>query len=323
MQPSQASNLTRVPRQVQERLDRSVARYTPTEPETDPAANPDPATPPSGAAPNVDPQPNTPALDPRDSDPSYWKHRFNVTDGILKRERIESRNEQQRLQQRASELEVQLRTPSATQTNAVLDLTKYFSPADIERYGEDQCRTMATIADKAASDKAKELVDAAVQPLKDAKTRDDADRATAAMETLWENIDRLDPRVRLEDTDPRWHAWLNEIDLNTESPHRDLLNMHISRGNAAGCVRMFKEWKATTVAAAPPPPPPAPPPLSPSGSGASGDAGQSVVKTGADGAALTYPSKGEIKAHYTKSALGKVSDQERVAFEARLAAKPH
>ena len=87
MSASQASTETRIPRQVQARVAASVARYTPAEPDQSSAAPADPAaTPAAPAAPSAEVH-----LDPRHSDPAYWKARFDVTSGMLAKERADHR----------------------------------------------------------------------------------------------------------------------------------------------------------------------------------------------------------------------------------------
>ena len=75
MQASQATNETRLPRQVlkrsaeiQARLDAERAAREPETPPTEGA--------PTGVTPTPPADPAPPAADPREQDPAYWRHRF-------------------------------------------------------------------------------------------------------------------------------------------------------------------------------------------------------------------------------------------------------
>ncbi len=322
MQPSQAPTL-KLPRAVLRRSAAIEARYAPKpldEPETPNPADPNapvataPAVP---VAPTADPQPPAPAGDPRDSDPDYWRQRFQVTEGILRRERTDRRTENEGLHQQMTELQGQVRALQAQSSpTQKIDVTKYFTPEQIELYGAEQCETMAATAERAASTKAEELINAAVQPLKDAQARTATNDAAAKQQAFTDKLTELVPDWQAIDIDPGWLAWLAEDDENG-AQRQELLNIHIRNQNAVACGRMFTNWKATQ-ARAPAPPPARMPPVAPSGSGAApGDthAAAPVAPSGAAG----HPSKEEKKAYFTRSALGKVKEAERAEFEARLA----
>lgn len=321
MQPTTAPNEVKLPRAVlrrsaaiQARID---ARNKPAEPETNPSGEAAPAPAPAAApTPPAEPQAAAPAADPRDSDPSYWKQRFSVTEGILRRERTDRATERDSLYQRVAKAEDDLRTLQATAQPAddQVDITQFYTPAQIEQYGEEQCRVMAATALKAARQTAQASIDAAVRPLQDRQERQHADSAAAARQGFEDALTEQLPNWREIDLDARWRAWLAEEDEN-EVVRQTVLGVYMQKGNAVGAARMMKKWMAL-VAPAPAAAPPQPP-ITPSGSGANPEGGNAPPPSPA--AQAGAPDDKEVKDYFKRSALGKVKPDERTAFEARLA----
>jgi hypothetical protein len=303
MQPSQASNETRLPQAVIKRSAAIAARYAQPEPENVvPAADAAPAPP---AAPIATPV--EPPVDPRDTDPHYWKQRFQVTSGILAKERDTRKGDVEALNQRIAELQEEVRTTKAAVPRAKADLPAFFTPEQIAQYGEEQCEAMAQTAMKAAETTAAKLIDAAVQPLKQKAERESANREADSKQRFIDQLLELKPDYQTIDVDPRWLAWLAEED-ESGVRRQKILDIHVLDGNAQACAKMFKTWEKTTVRPTPP--------ITPNGSGA--PPADPAAPTPVEGAA---PTAAEVKAFYTKSALGKVKDDERVKFEARLRLK--
>lgn len=325
MQPNKASNETKLPRAILRRSAAIEARYAPKLPAEPDNPNPADPTAPAATAPAEPPAPPAepaippaPAGDPRHSDPAYWQQRFQVTQGILESERRERRTAVDELHQQITELQEQLRVLQAqAKPVAKADIAKFFTPEQIALYGEEQCETMAQTAMRAATDTAQTLIDAAVQPLRDQQQRDAANTTAGRKQAFTDKLTELVPDWQTIDKEPGFIAWLSEDDEN-EVQRQSVLNIHVGNLNALGCAKMMRVWKATQAAA----PAAAPaasrvPPMAPSGSGASNDV--LAAPTAAPSAAGGHPTAAEKKAFYTRSALGKVKDTERVAFEARLA----
>jgi hypothetical protein len=292
-----------------------AARYTPasaesaTSPPADPAA---PATPPAGAAATSVAPPASAPADPRENDPNYWRQRFNVTSGILAKERGERQSERGELNRRITDLQTQTASPKAV-PDAAIDLSKFYTPEQIEQYGEEQCRVMAKTAMDAAHSTAQALIDAAVRPLKEEREREVADAKQAKKDAFYTKLGELHPSYAEDDVDPRWAdehtGWLAQEDENGVV-RQQLLNIHLANLDATKVAKMFRQWKASITAA------PSVPPVAPSGSGAApvDGAPPANLGTGAAGA----PSDADVKDFYKRAALGKVKDDERVAFDARM-----
>ena len=316
MPASQALNETRLPRAVRARSAAIAARYAPpaeTEPPT-PAAAAAPALPPAAPAATPTDTPPAPAADPRHSDPNYWKQRFEVTSGILSKERAARQADNSELNRRITELQDQTRTLQAAAPAAEIDLTKYFTPAQIETYGEEQCRVMAQTADKAATTKAQELIDAAVQPLKDERKRNAETAAEERKAAFVDTLTELVPDWRVIDTDQRWLDWLGEEDEN-EVKRQSILDQHIGSGNARAAAKLFQKFVKTVEVPAPP--------VGASGSGAN-PGGDATPPTPEAVRGLTPLTAAEKRDFFKRSATvrkgqpGFVTDEERATFEARL-----
>jgi hypothetical protein len=300
MPPSQALTETRVPRQVADRAARSMARYAPVEPES-PAAPTEAVVP---AATTVEPP-----VDPRANDPSYWQQRFNVTQGMLARERETAKAKESETNRRLNELQEQVRTLQASGTPAApIDITAFFTPEEIAKYGEEQCQVMARTSMRAAEKTSADRVAAAVQPLKDQQAQAAVAESEARVQSFRDRIQELCPDF--DDNDTRWREWLEQIDPRTDATHQSVLNIHIASLNAMGAAKVIKAWQATLA--------PRPvPPVSPSGTGAISGGGAEPPTPEAV-SALTAPTDAEVRDFYKRGALEKVSKEERIAFEARL-----
>jgi hypothetical protein len=303
MQASQAKNEVRLPRAVIERSARLQAsldaRQQPAEPEPKPLVE----TP----AAETPPAPTPPAADPRESDPAYWKQRHKVTEGLLRVERDGRIADQQAHSQRISELNAQIHTLQAGIPAAPTDLSRFFTPEQIEKFGEEQCRTMATAAEAAADAKIQAAISTQVQPLVDARKQDQANAATAQKNAFQDALTEAYPTWREVDVSPGWHAWLAQPDESSGLIRQNILTSHGQHFDAARIAEMFRRYEDSNR-------PPAPPvaPHGTAGNGSGSAPPPSPV------AAAGYPSQAEIKEHFKRCALNKVSESERAAFEARL-----
>jgi hypothetical protein len=300
MQASQAKNEVRLPRAVQARVDRNQAvidaQRQPAEPE--PSPNPTEVAP---------PRPPEVQVDPRDSDPAYWKQRFNVVDGRIKAISEERRSERFTWEQQVAELNAQIRSLQAGTSTALTDVSAYFTPEQVEKFGEEQCRVMATAAQAAAKKEAQELIETQVKPLVDARKADQTAAAEATTQRFWDLLTEQYPQCREVDVTPGWHAWLAETDDASGVTRQSIAVALAQRQDVVRLAKMFRQYEESTRAPVPP--------AAPHGTAGNGGGNAPPPAQVAQGG---YPSQGEIKEFYKRSALGKVKDEERIAFEARL-----
>lgn len=305
MQPT-ANSLepnVKLPRAVRRQLERLEQRNEPQQPDDAPPPEADAA---KGAS--ADPAPVPPAHQDRESTLDYWKQRFKVTEGILRSERTQWDRERETLLQQIDDLRSQLATAgtgAATNPDDI-DLGQFFTPEQIEQFGEDQCKLMAKTAMAITKTELNKQITAHIQPLRERQQREEEDAETKARREFHDRLAELVPDYQEIDASDEWKLWLAEKDEATDVPRQKILNAKIRSKGAEGAAEMFELFKESQVQ------PPAPP-VSPSSSG-----GQLDAPVPPPAAAKGYPTPAEIKDFYKRSAINKVSDKERLEFEARL-----
>lgn len=330
-QASGASNETQLPRAVIRRSQAINARLAarserqpdpadPTAP-TASASAVDEATPPGSGAPApaaAPPASPTPAVDPRESDPVYWRHRFKTIEGVLKVEREQHRTERDRFNQELTQLQEQVRSLRAAQPAPAIDLSKLFTPEQIEKHGEEHLTTIATTAQKAAREEAQALINTAIEPLKQRQVDTAAQTERTEQSEYMDKLLELVPDAVEIDNSETWSEWLNGLDEGTGIARRLVASHHHKARNVKQMVKMINRFKEETA----PPTPPAPP-VSPHGGGASdADPAPAQASTG-----LTVPTEAEIRDFTRRSATlrkgqkGYVTDEERKLFDKRLGLK--
>ncbi len=311
--PQTAASLestVRLPRAVRERSARIAAMSEPPAPppatETPPAVvpaieEPGPSSPPA-------PPPPAPPADPRESDPQYWAQRFRVTQGMLDRERRDRVADQDRTDQAIAELREQLRTAQQQQPSppSKIDLSAFFTPEQIEQYGQEQCETLTAVAVKAAREQTQAAIAEAMQPIREERERNAEQSKRVQQQAFVGALAELVPDFEAIDATDGWKLWLAQEDDATGYIRQALLDTYVRDRRADRVAKLFQAYQQTHVA------PPAPP-VTPSGRGGPPAAPQPAVVP-----ALGYPTKEEIRAHYKGAAIGKKTDKEIAEFEARL-----
>lgn len=306
MQASTAKNETRLPRAVLKISQNIADRIAARESKLDPAAEVPPAETPPGtdAVPPVEPEP-APGADPRESDPAYWKQRFKVTQGVLAAERSDRKVNEAKLHQRVTELQEQIAQLQASAPAAPTDLGKYFTPEEVEELGEDECRARVVMIEKAVKNQLTALVEKEIKPLREQRENQQVNDLQSRRDVFLDKLAELFPAYTEIDTaESGFHAWLAQ-ENDDGIPRQQVLDRHVSAFNAVMVAKVFQDFVKTKAK-------PAQPPVAPHGSGASGPAAAPSQRAQAP---LT---KADIADFYKRSALGKVSESERVEFEARL-----
>lgn len=318
MQASPALNETRLPRQILRRSAAIEARLSeqrgepkPVTTEPTPPASPSvgdvpPAEPPQSTTP---PAPPAPPEDPRESDPAYWKQRFKVTEGVLRAERAHHQEEVGRMDQRLTELKEQVRTLQAAAPVPTPELGQFFTPEQVEELGKEQAEAIIKTVLTTAKSEVQAAIEAAVKPLQDRQVEDANRDKTRRQTAFTDGLLALVPDYQEVDATDGWQMWLSQKDEGTRLQRQEILNRHVAAADADAVAMMFRAY-ATTLRKAPPPVPP----VTPHGTGA----GPSGDPPPAPNMGLTAPSDAEVKAFYKRAGIGKVSDEERVKFEARL-----
>jgi hypothetical protein len=272
------------------------------------ATNDDPPPAPA-AAPAAPASPTPSAADPRESDPVYWKQRFRVTEGMLQRQAQDLRTRDQQIAELQEQLYT-LKAQSATATPGKPDLSAFFTPEQIEAFGEAQCEAMASAAMTAAKQQAQTLIDAEVRPIRD-RAKQSAEQAEADAEAaFWAQLAEIEPDYEDINARQEWLVWLAQPDDATGLVRQDILDRHRRARNAAGVAKVFQAFKGSSK------PRPTPPVSAPRGAAPAEAAAAPAAAT-----AKGYPTREEIREFYKRSATGKVKQAEREEFEARLRLK--
>lgn len=317
MQANQAESNTRLPRAVvrrsaaiQARIDAKNAALE-TDPASDDTATPPPA--PSADAPNADVTPTPPAVEPPPAlaDPPQttdWEQKARSAMGRLTKQAEQHRTEVEGFKAAIAELTEQVNTLQASQPTARLDIQAYFTPDQIEQFGEDQCEASLVAAEK----RMRELLQEGLRPIVETHQRQQLDAAEQRAQAFKDRLQALVPDFEEIDNDPDWlDVWLVEVDETTGTSRGEILTSLVQKGDVQRTAKMFQAFKASRAR-----PAPLAPPVVPNGTGSNGG-GEPAPR----GPALMAPTGAEVREFYKRAALGKVSEQERVAFEARLAAR--
>lgn len=300
----------------------------PPAPSDPPPAPPAPAdgTPP--APPPADPPQDLPPAPRREDTLDYWRGRATSATGIIEatsQQLKDARRDNATLQAQIENL--RRAAPAPAPAPAAPDILAFYTPEEIERYGEDQCRKLMNVALQAARTEITTQLETRVKPLETRVNQDDQARAREARAKFGVELDQLlPPDWREIDRSPEWLAWLGQVDDRIGETRATTLDRLNARNDAPRCARIFLEFLATQAppAASTPPvsappaaptPPAARPPVTPPGSGAGGSDGTPPARS----ERLTPPTATEIREFYKLAKLGKVKDEERALFERRRA----
>lgn len=304
-----AANETKLPRALIKRNAELKLKYggpvsQQPEPENPEAVE---ATPAEAVVTTVEPTP-TPApagaADPRETDPEYWKQRFLVTNGILRKERDDRKMQATELTQRINELMVELQAARDSAPSGPIDLGEYFTPEQIEEIGEPAALAMATTIKQQIRNEVSKAIKTQVEPLRTAKETEVADRQQERMQAFTDRLAELVPNYVEIDESDEWKAWLMEE--NEDGIERqEVLNKHIKVLNADRVAGMFRAFLTPKTRPTPP--------ITPNGTGATPAA--AVARQNP----LTRPTPAEIKEFYKRAKLNKVTPQERARFDERMA----
>lgn len=305
-----AANETKLPRALIKRNAELQARYGAPVSQQPESENPEAvdAKPAEAVVTAVEPTPTpepAPPVDQRETDPEYWKHRFSVTNGILRKEREDRKAQVVELTQRINELTTELQAArDSVSTSSPIDLGEYFTPEQIEEMGEPAALAMATTIKKHVRSEITKAVKTQVEPLRAAKENEAADQQRDRMNAFTDRLAELVPNyVEIDSTD-EWKAWLME-ENDDGIERQEVLNKHIKVLNADRVAGMFKAYLAPKTRPSPP--------ITPSGTGAIPSA--AIAKQ----SPTSRPTPAEVKDFFKRASLNKVTAQERARFEERMA----
>lgn len=314
MPESQTVKLPRAIQRNSERLQRMIDERgrPPTPADPTPARAASPAAEPSSTAKTTDsPETNAgsmsglPPGDPRESSVDYWRARAQAVFGMFRRERELTAS----LKEKVRDLQLQVEVKAAAPAPG-FDPASIFSPEARQQYGDDQLRDIAA----PVLQRVNETVEAATKPLQQRLEAQRQDETRRKYQEFTDRLVALVPDALEIDKSPAWLEWLEDVDERTGYTYLQMLKAHESRFDAQRVAGLFQQFKSQGSRGAAPAAPAPTPPIAPGASGGSGG------DTPPSASALGYPSPNEIREHFKRSSLGKLSDKERQEFEARLRA---
>lgn len=346
MQPNANASETLLPRAVRRQMQgvndrlaaRSAAAAAPATEPTPAAAAPtapnDSTTAAPGAAPGPNAAPAQPAVpaataDPRENDPAYWRERFRVMQGIndkLRKDHADTLEARDRevadLRQRLETLEQGSRTPAPSGDK--LDLSLFFTPDQIDKFGNDQCEAMARAAIAAAGQQAQRIIDAEVKPLKERAKDADASKVKERQAAFWKTLDESIAKIPAAGNRTIWEinaepAWLEFLAAPADDgeARQVALDRYQRALNAQGIAKLVAEYLKQAT-----PTPPVPNVAPGGGAGPGGDQHHSSQATVSG---KGYPTSAEFQDYSKRAATIRnprdprfVTSQEREEMEARL-----
>src|ERR1044071_9827121 len=262
MQASEALNETRLPRAIVRQSADLKAKYggpVNAEPETTPAVDAPPVQPVEPPATTAETQPVQPEADPRENDPQYWKHRFKVTEGVLRAERNDRKAQAAVMNQRITELMDENRQLRTTAPAAPTDLGKFFTPEQIEEMGEDVARAHVNAIERHVKEEVGKVIEAELKPLRHAQATTAEDEANDRKAAFLDKLAELVPDYAEIDVPGPFHEWLASLN-DAGVKRQEILDRHCGVFNAQGVAKVFKDFKKTQERPTPP--------IAPNGSGA-------------------------------------------------------
>lgn len=190
--------------------------------EIQPDPQPEPIQAQQEAQPEPQPEPTQSAQDARENDPNYWRHRHATTEGILRAEKEKAKQlaeEAAALRAEADKMRKESldRTRKADAESRVrsleqIDLSEFFTPAEIEEYGEKHLRTVLKGNVKAAM----KTMDPSLQAeMEQMRAEVESVRNIAAQsreQAFWGRLNSEAKDWRAKQANPDFLSWLAEVD---------------------------------------------------------------------------------------------------------------
>lgn len=312
-----------IPEQVRRSAERanellSQANDVPGDPPAEPAAPEPQATPPVVPAPEPAAPAEPPAAPPAPSVATDWEQKYRTLQGVFTAETAKLKQQNKDLEARFTALEA--RAPAAPPAPAP---ATQFDAKDLETYGPE----LLDLIQRQATAQAQRLVAeqmAGIAPQLE-QTRTQVESVSQAVyktdrERFFGELAREVPDWATIDEDPRWLAWLGEVDPLSGVPRQayiDNAGQAMDHARTANLFNAFKkEAGLTPPPAAPAPPAPAAPAFSPSPRTV-GNASAPALRT-----TEVEVKRSEIGAHYRRSATDAAyrASAEHTAFEQRMQA---
>lgn len=193
------------------------------EPQPEQQLAPEPQPEPVQEAPEQQAEPAPqPAQDNRENDPNYWRHRHATTEGILRAEKEKAkalaeeaaalRAEADKMRRETVDKQRKADAESRVRSLEQIDLSEFFTPSEIEEYGEKHLRTVLKGNVKAAMKTMDPSLQAEMEQMRAevASVRNIA--AQSREQAFWGRLDSGAKDWRAKQANPDFLSWLAEVD---------------------------------------------------------------------------------------------------------------
>lgn len=249
-----------LPKQVQDQLKEleKIEQQLAQGQNTPPAADPQPAVDdPKPAEPPVDP--TTKPADSKPAEPTptptepvvaeeTWQQKYKTLKGMYDAEVPRLHAELRELKATVESLRKAAETKPAEPAKPA-EPTKLVTDADVEAFGQDLIEVQRKVAREVAAEFRAEL-DALKAENADLRQQVGATTTRGAEVSFEMRLHRLVPDFEAVNTDPKWIAWLNEIDPMLRGPRKLAAQDAFAAGDAEGVAHYVKLFKETLAPAA-------------------------------------------------------------------------
>jgi hypothetical protein len=225
----------------------------------DPAPNPEPA--PAEPTPEPTPEPTEPKpVDPtpEPTEPvvpeETWQQKYKTLKGMYDAEVPRLHAD---LRELKSQVESLRKAAEAKPAEPVKPATpeKLVTDADVEAFGSDLIEVQRKVAREVAAEFRGEL-DAMKAENDKLREQLNATGNQVSEATFEQRLHRLVPDFEAVNVDPKWVAWLNEVDPLLRGPRLTVAQEAFNRGDAEGIAHYVSLYKATLAPATPAEPAP-------------------------------------------------------------------
>lgn len=231
LQPESApQEITEEPDEAQEVVENAQADTEVTEPEQEPEVAEKEST-------KVEEKPEKP-----EEDASVWKQKYKTLQGMYDKEVPRLHSEVKELKAELEKVTKSLETKKE-ETKAV---EKLVTDEDVQNFGEDLIEVQRKVAKEVAAeyDAKLQAYESKISALEEMLGTTQSSVAETSFEA---RLHRLVPDFSVVNADPKWIAWLDEVDPVLRGPRRTVAEQAFQSGDAEGVayyVNMFKDTLA-------------------------------------------------------------------------------
>ena len=198
----------------------------------------------------AEPQPEaTPQQVTNDVPEETWQQKYRTLKGMYDAEVPRLHAQVKELNQRVEQLQRAAEAPKAESQSRTQE--KLVTDADVQAFGEDLIEVQRKVAREVAQEFTAKLDAVAAE---NAKLREQLQATSAQFveSTFEQRLNQLVPDFAAINADPKWIAWLNEVDPMIRAPRKTAAQDAYVRGEAEGVAHYVDLFKQTQAAGEPP-----------------------------------------------------------------------